>query len=78
MTILDLFTQLGGNRALEWNRTLFEVFGPQPETRVGRERNFFIFFARNPLKSPDSEKLMKANESYFAFICFHLFERISR
>jgi hypothetical protein len=25
--------------------------------------NFFNFFARNPLKSPDSEKLMKENES---------------
>jgi len=33
---------------------------------------FFIFFGCNPLKSPDSEKLMKANESNFPFICFHL------
>jgi hypothetical protein len=32
---------------------------------------FFIFFARNPLKRLDSEKLMKTNESDFAFICFH-------
>jgi hypothetical protein len=30
---------------------------------------FQIFSARNPLKSLDSEKKMKANESYFPFIC---------
>jgi hypothetical protein len=36
-----------------------------------RTADFFIFFARNPLKSPDSEKLMKGNESKFAFISFH-------
>jgi hypothetical protein len=34
-------------------------------------KDFSIFIRRNPLKSPDSEKFMKANESYFAFISFH-------
>jgi hypothetical protein len=42
---------------------------------LGRElgcQEFFLLFARNPLKSPDSKKQMKANESYFAFINLHL------
>jgi hypothetical protein len=43
----------------------------QPGERVEPSGNFFIFFARNPLKSPDSEKLLKVNESYFAFIFLH-------
>jgi hypothetical protein len=34
---------LGNSRVLEWSRTLFDMSGPQPETRVGRERNFFYF-----------------------------------
>jgi hypothetical protein len=46
---------------------------PQLGTRVGPKGDFFIFFARNPLKSPDSEKLLKENESNFPFICFHKF-----
>jgi hypothetical protein len=33
---------------------------------------FFYLIGRNPLKSPDSEKLLKGNESNFPFICFHL------
>jgi len=33
-----------------------EPFRVQPETRVERKENFFIFFGRNSLKSPDSEK----------------------
>ena len=41
---------------------------------LGREfagaADFFIFFARNPLKRPDSEKEMKGNESFFPFISF--------
>ena len=35
----------------------------------GDGAGFQIFSARNPLKSPDSEKKMKANESDFSFIC---------
>jgi len=34
----------------------FKAFFPQPETRVKDEQIVFIFFLRNPLKSPDSEK----------------------
>jgi hypothetical protein len=34
-------------------------------------KRFFIFIRRNALKRPDSEKLMKANESNFAFIYLH-------
>jgi len=41
------------------------------EASQGRRR-IFCFFACNPLKSPDSEKFMKTNESNFAFICFRL------
>jgi len=37
---------------------------------VGRRADFFIFFARNRLKSPDSEKEMKGNERSFPFISF--------
>jgi hypothetical protein len=33
-------------------RDAFETFCTQPETRV----DFFYFFARNPLKSPDSDE----------------------
>jgi hypothetical protein len=33
--------------------------------------NFSYFFRRNPLKSPDSEKQKKANESNFIFACLH-------
>ena len=38
---------------------------------------FFYFFRRNPLKSPNSKKQIKANESYFAFINLHLLSRNS-
>jgi hypothetical protein len=41
-----------------------------PGTRVKRWPNLFIF-ARNQLKSLDSEKLMKGNESFFPFISLH-------
>src|SRR6185437_8081314 len=41
--------ETGGEGALE-------PFRVQPETRVERKENFFIFFGRNSLKSPDSEK----------------------
>jgi hypothetical protein len=39
---------------------------------VDPARHFFIFLARNLLKSLDSEKEMKANKSNFPFICFRL------
>jgi hypothetical protein len=43
-------------------------------TRTGFEaqRRFFYFFPRNSLKSPDSKKQIKTNESKFAFIYLHL------
>jgi hypothetical protein len=34
---------------------------------------FFYLNRRNALKSPDSEKLLRRNESRFAFICWRLF-----
>ena len=42
-------------------------------TQTGSEawRRFFYVFRRNPLKSPDSEKKIKANERKFPFIYFH-------
>jgi hypothetical protein len=40
--------------------------------RAASEGNdFFIRIRCNPLKSPDSEKEMKGNESLFIFISFH-------
>jgi hypothetical protein len=47
-----------------------ETLVAQPERRVGGRPLFFIFFRRNPLKSPDSEKEIKGNESNFPFISF--------
>jgi hypothetical protein len=46
----------------------FEASCAQPGTRVQQAADFFIFSPRNPLKSHDSEKLMKGNESFFPFI----------
>jgi hypothetical protein len=34
-------------------------------------RRIFLFFARNPLKSPDSAKEIKGNASLFAWFCLH-------
>jgi hypothetical protein len=42
---------------------VLEAIWAQPETRVKPEADFFIWIRRNPLKSPDSEKEMKGNES---------------
>jgi hypothetical protein len=47
------------------------------EIRVEAAKDFSIFIRRNLLKSPDSEKLMKENESYFAFIFFHFLSFVS-
>jgi hypothetical protein len=50
--------------------------------RAEAAKDFSIFIRRNALKSLDSEKLMKGNESYFPFISFHwlsfVFGRSSR
>jgi hypothetical protein len=40
---------------------------------VAEAESFLIGIAGNPLKSPDSEKLIKENESTFVFICFRGF-----
>lgn len=42
----------------------------QPEPRNPADGGFFYFFARNPLKNPNSEKLMKGVESFFPFVSF--------
>jgi hypothetical protein len=47
---------------------LFETLAHNLPREPGRRNNFFIFFAGNPLKRLDSEKLMKANESYFTSV----------
>ena len=52
----------------------FETFCTQLETRV----DFFYFFARNPLKSPDSDEQIQANPRKFAWFCLDLLGRISR
>jgi hypothetical protein len=39
----------------------------QPRTRVASESDFFIFFRRNPLKSPESAKGIQGNPSFFAW-----------
>jgi hypothetical protein len=51
-----------------------ETFRTQPETRV----EFFIWIGRNPLKSPDSDKLNQGNPSDFAWFYLDLFGQISR
>jgi hypothetical protein len=51
MTILGGRTKLGIGPSVAWRRTGGCM---QPEARAEK---FFIFFARNPLKSPDSEKI---------------------
>src|SRR3984885_9230693 len=48
-----------------------KIYLRQPDRRVEGEPNFLSFFARNPLKSHDSEKEMKVNESDFACFYFH-------
>ena len=61
----------GVSEAWTESRQLFEtlVNNLRLQARLGI---FFYFLARKPLKSPDSEKLMKTNERNFAFIYFHL------
>jgi hypothetical protein len=43
-----------------------------------RESDFFYFFARNPLKSPDSDEQIQGNPSNFAWFCLVLLGRSSR
>jgi hypothetical protein len=40
----------------------------QPEARVARKTDFFIWIRRNPLKSPDSAEGIQGNPSFFAWI----------
>ena len=47
------------------NGKAFEASGTQPETRVVRAAKNFVFFARNPLKSPESAKEIQGNPSIF-------------
>jgi hypothetical protein len=51
-----------------------ETFCTQLETRV----DFFYFFARNPLKSHDSDEKNQGNPSFFAWFYLDLLGRISR
>jgi hypothetical protein len=56
------------------------LFGPLAHNslRESTEGGIFLFFARKLLKSLDSEKEMKGNESEFPFISFHFLARTSR
>jgi hypothetical protein len=49
-----------------------------PTTRCASrpKEEFFYFFARKLLKSLDSEKEMKGNESEFPFISFHFLHEL--
>jgi hypothetical protein len=63
----------------EWSgRTRLRASGPQPGTRVGDRRDFFIWIRRNALKSPISAKGMQGNASDFPWISLDLFARRSR
>ena len=48
----DVGASIEGSGAAEWKVGALETFCIQLETRV----DFFYFFARNPLKSPDSDE----------------------
>jgi hypothetical protein len=61
-----------GSAGWEGARLFEKPSKPQPGARVRGREKFFIFFGHNLLKSPDSEKLMKINESKFAFVFFSL------
>src|SRR6516225_3293885 len=66
---------LGGNvRPRECETEPFETFCTQLETRV----DFFYFFARNRLKSPDSDEQIQGNPSFFAWFCLDLLGGTSR
>jgi hypothetical protein len=67
----DQASRVGERRGGNTGSQGFEALRVQPKTRVERKTVFFIFFLRNPLKSPDSEKLLKGNESKVSFISFH-------
>jgi hypothetical protein len=51
-----------------------ETFCTQLETRV----DFFYFFARNPLKSPDSDEQIQGNPSNLAWFYLDSLGRNSR
>jgi hypothetical protein len=65
---------LAGRRSEEGGKQPPETFCGQLETRV----DFFYFFARNPLKSPDSDEQIQGNPSYFAWFYLDLLGRSSR
>jgi hypothetical protein len=48
-----------------------------PKRELGG-KGIFLFFACNPLKRLDSEKFLKTNQSYFAFIYLHWLAFICR
>jgi hypothetical protein len=50
------------------------AIGTFREPENGR-RKIFIWIRRNPLKSPDSAKEMKGNESFFPWISLHFLAR---
>jgi hypothetical protein len=59
-------------RLAEGKKLALEAREHNPRREFGGRRIFY-FFARNPLKSPDSKKLVQGNESLFPFISLHLF-----
>src|SRR6516225_2130251 len=61
---LDRRTESAGPAARQKERKGPETVCTQLETRV----DFFYFFARNPLKSPDSDEQNQGNPSIFAWI----------
>ncbi|HEY5205945.1 MAG TPA: hypothetical protein VIJ63_15265 [Roseiarcus sp.] len=50
----------------------------QPETRVQRAADFFIWIRRNPLKSLDSAKRIQGNASFFPWISLDFLAANSR
>jgi hypothetical protein len=50
-----------------WNRSRAAVTQTSKASWAGA--GFFYFFARNPLKSPDSAKEIKGNASVFVWFC---------
>jgi hypothetical protein len=60
-------------RPMAVERGGFETLCTQPEARVERQEDFFIWIRCNPLKSPDSAKESKEMQAFlFGFIWFCL------
>jgi hypothetical protein len=45
-----------------------KAFRAQPRTRVEAREDFFIWIRRNPLKNPESTKVIQGNPSFFPWI----------